>query len=300
MVNLPTSVQQKEQLIIGTILSCNDEIKKLEKLTNLQESKCNLYHFNMRQLLNDVNSELTPLFESSKNVPDEFNYVKNSRGNFYAYFQKVDNFLDGYEPNIQKVLNESLMVDEVKVDNPIQVNISTFKKELKSLISELTKKNDIQNLSPEVLKIKTLVKKPIFIYGFDICNNLLIQKELFDKFNFSMANAIAVIYDKSNKQLLFIPNTNTFEIICYDISLDLLDYYNVINSDAQINNFKLDVATYMTTLKENIHNNLLSIYINIELRALKFTDNLYQDQSRVKYVEENSVKQSISSGLIKK
>jgi len=282
MANL--SVQSKEQLIIGTILSCNNEIKKFSKLTGLKEStKFNMYHFNMVQLFGDIN----PLFENDfqiNKIPEDSIFVKNTRGNYYSYFQKVNEFLEGYEPNIQQSLNESLIVDDIKVKNPIQMNIDTFKIDLKNIINDLEKQNDLNSVSNEIIKIKTFAKRPIFIHGFDICNNIALQKELIEKFNLSINKLISICFDKSKKQLLFITDVST-NIICYDLNEDILDLYNNINIEDKIKQEKLNIKTYLFQIKELIHNNIIELYFNIDLLDLKYSDNLYSDISRKTYSE---------------
>jgi len=293
MTNL--SVQSKEQLIIGTILSCNNEIKKFSKLTGLKESsaKINMYHFNMVQLFGEIN----PLFENDfqiNKIPDDSIFVKNTRGNYFSYFQKVNDFLEGYEPNIQQSLNESLIVDDIKVKNPIQMNIDTFKVDLKNIIKELEKQNDLNNISNEIIKIKTFAKRPIFIHGFDICNNIALQKELIEKFNLPINKLISICFDKSKKQLLFISDNST-NIICYDLNEDMFDFYNKVNVEDQIKQEKLNIKTYLFQIKDLIHNNIIELYFNIELLDLKFSDNLYGDTSRKNYAE--TIKQN---SLVKK
>ena len=115
MVNL--SILDKEQTIISTLLECNNEIRKVNKLLNNKslERKVNLYHFNFGNLF----SELNPLFENDNSISSQFSRITNTRDNYYSYFNKVRQFIDGYEPNIQKSLNESLKVDTAQVENPV-------------------------------------------------------------------------------------------------------------------------------------------------------------------------------------
>ena len=274
------SVQQKEQLIVGTILSCNNEIKKISQIMpKLNESiqNTNVYHFNMKSLFNDIN----PLLESFQNIPDESIYVKNTRGNYLSYFQKVYEFLDGYEVNLQTSLNESLNVE----GNSIQIDIVSFKKDLKTIINELLKKNDLENISPEILKIKTLANIPISIYGYDICNNISLQKELVEKFNLTSEKLLAICFDKSNKQILFVTNS-TNSIIVYDLKKDMLDNYNTVNNENKIPSKPLSISTYFSILQELINNNIIVLYLNINELKLNYTDNLFGDESRIKYIQQ--------------
>lgn len=275
------TIKDKEALIVGTILSCNEEIRKFQNLVGLKESqKVNLYHYNMIQLYGEIN----PLFENNLDVnkiPDESIAFKNLRGNYYAYFQKVNQFLEGYSPNIQQSLNESLNVDVINIQNPTQINIFTFKDELKSIINNINFKDELDKLPKEILKIKTLAKLPILIYGFDICNNVGLRKELEETFNLPINQLISICYDKSKKQLLFVPTTTN--IICYDIKEDIFDYYNKVNFGEQIkSDIKLNPKTYLYDLRNLIHNNIIEIHFNVDLLGLQFDNNLFGDEHRIK------------------
>jgi len=292
------NTQEKEQLIVGTILTCNEEIKKISKLMpSLNEnnlSKNNLYHFNMIQLFQEIN----PLFENTGNsqiiskIPEESIFVKNTRGNYYAYFQKVYEFLDGYEINLQRTLNESLNVSNDMSQSNSQIDIMSFKNDLKNIILELSKRNDLKNISKEIQKIKILAKKPIIINGFDICNNLSLKKELFERFGLTNQKILAICFDKSNKQLLFVTNT-TGSIICYDLETDVLDNYNIVNKDESIPNKSLTIKTYLEILRELINNSLIDIYVNVEEFKFELTDNLYYDNARIKAFEAQKTQTSV-------
>jgi hypothetical protein len=287
------TVKDKEQLIIGTILYCNSEIKKLSESINISSENTNLYYYNMSSLLSEINP-MIKLNESLNQIPPESIFITNVRNNYFSYFQKVYDFLDGYEPNIQYSLNESLTIDTVKVENPIQLNIKSFKDELKDIINKLSQINDLDKLSPDILKIKTLAKKPIMIYGYDICNNIALKKELLENFNLSEDKLISILFDKINKQLLFITE-NTSNIVVYDLRKDSLNNYNKINDP--IKSEKLNSKNYLIFLKELLDNNtLIEIYKNFKILKLEFTDNLFSDFGRIK--EINKMKQE--SSVIKK
>jgi hypothetical protein len=280
------TVQEKEQVIIGTILNCNFEINKflnesganhVKGLKKFFESNSfDIYHYNMLNLYSQVTDiPLITLNESVQSLKDLPNAIQNSRNNYYAYFNKVYKFLNGYEVNIQKSLNESMNVDTLKVKNPIQLNIETFKDELKNIIQELSKQNDVENYSTEVLKIKTFANKPLFINGYNISNNVALVAELQKNFGLLAQNIIAICFNRNTKQLYFVPN-NTNNIVVYDLLTDNLDLYNKINTP--IPSEKLDGTNYLNVLKKLTGiNNILEIYINPILLNLKFEDNLYHD-----------------------
>lgn len=281
------SILEKEQLIIGTIINCNNEIKKLSGIVNLNETSNNVYHYNFCQLLSEIN----PLFENiqiEREIPKNINKIENHRNNFYSYFKKVDEFLDGYELNVQTFLNESLKIDELKIESPKQLDILSFKNDLKSLIKELSMKNDFDKLPADILKIKILAKKPLYVYGFDIANNLSLQKELHEKFNIIFDDLLSICFDKSNKQLLFIQNSDIKNIVVYDLKSDNLDYYDLINKDNLLKSETLNPKNYYDKIKEQINNNIVEIYINIKIKNLTITDNLYFDVLRQDMVKNNT------------
>lgn len=281
------SILEKEQLIIGTIINCNNEIKKLSGIVNLNETSNNVYYYNFCQLLSEIN----PLFENiqiEREIPKNINKIENHRNNFYSYFKKVDEFLDGYELNVQTFLNESLKIDELKIESPKQLDILSFKNDLKSLIKELSMKNDFDKLPADILKIKILAKKPLYVYGFDIANNLSLQKELHEKFNIIFDDLLSICFDKSNKQLLFIQNSDIKNIVVYDLKSDNLDYYDLINKDNLLKPETLNPKNYYDKIKEQINNNIVEIYINIKIKNLTITDNLYFDVLRQDMVKNNT------------
>lgn len=287
MVNL--SILDKEQTIISTLLECNNEIRKVNKLLNNKslERKVNLYHFNFGNLF----SELNPLFENDNSISSQFTKVSNTRNNYYAYFQKVKQFIDGYEPNVQSKLNESLKVDIAQVENPVQINFTTFNQDLNKLIKLLEKKDDFTNLSPEVLKIKTLANKPILIFGYDICNNLQLKSELHSRFNIQESDLISICYEKTKNQLYFVTDKS---LVVYDVKEDVLDYYQNVNKDRPIKSTNFHPDTYLQNLKdETFKNSIFEIWCNVTKFGIKWTDNLYKDAARTKYVGEAQKQSSL-------
>jgi len=216
---------------------------------------------------------------------DQNNYVKNPRKNYYSYFQKVNNFLSGFEIPLQKSLNESLNVDNEQVESPIQMDIMTFKNDLKKVIEKLEQSNDLEVIPPNILKIKTFAKQPIFICGYNICGNLALKKELFDRFQITDQTLLSVCFDKSNRQLLFIVEDST-KMVCYDLKQDVLELYNNVSTNEKIPFVKLLGNNYLGKIKELIHNNIVVIYFNESSLMLKFTDNLYCDTKYAEYVSK--------------
>jgi len=305
------SIQNKEQLIIGTIISCNNEIKsfinKFGNISNIGKSVQNLmenekfstYHFNMMNLYSEISD--IPFMELNENY-DKFIatniYLKNNRNNYFSYFSKVHDFLIGYETGLQKNLNESLNI-EFKPENSIQLDIYSFKNDLKKIIEKLLLSNDLENLPKNILKIKTFAKMPILIYGYDICNNLALNAELQEKFGINQKDIISICFDKSNKQLLFL-TSNTNKLVCYDLKQDILDFYNIVNKSAQIQtNIKLEPPKHLIKLKELLdNNNIFEIYIKIETLNLSYNDNLYYDNRYTQQLKEMQAKQN-SNKIVK-
>jgi hypothetical protein len=302
------TVKDKEEVIVSTIISCNNENKKFISSKRLNESlkeklsfeKTNLYSYNMTQLLGEIN----PIFEnnnyldSSITINESFNYVKNDHNNYKAYFGKVLNFLNSFEINVQSTLNESLNVDVNLVKQPLQLNINTFKEDLKALIEYLSKQNDFNTIPQECLKIKILTKKPILINGFDICNNLQLKNALQQQFNIDQSKVNGIVFDKSNKQLLFVNSNNYESTICYDVNSDIFDYYNVVNKETnRLPSRKVDDLKILPQLKAMTGiNNMIEIYTNFQNTKIEFKDNLYQDNKRNEF---NQKLMQSKSSLIK-
>lgn len=290
------NVKNKEKLIVGTIINCNKEINDLSEsivLDSISKDKNNIYRFNMVNLLNEIDEkettidDLTSLNESfTVSLPAE-QEIKNSRKNYFAYFNKVKNFLDNFEPGVQKVLNESLNIDGK--ENDVVININTFKEELKKIIQELSLKDDVRNLTSDILKIKLFANKPLFIYGYDINSNIELKKELVSKFNITDEKLLFILFDQSNKQILFLTD-DIRTSICYDLKTDKLDYYNIINKDNQelkIDELKIDLKNGPEQLKSITSISYFVLYLNIQKMELKFEDNLYLDQAREDFNKSN-------------
>lgn len=278
------SMQDKEELILGTIIDCNEKIMKFlnenksfkkNRYIKLYESKLkDIYTYNLRNLCEDYSKQLPTAIECKNN-------------NYYSYFQKVYNFLNGYELGVQKILNESLTVNEQKVQNPIQVNIETFKSTLRNIINKLEKQNDIENYSSDIIKIKTFSKQPLFICGYNICNNIALMQELYDKFKITNENLLSIVYNKREKEIWFLP-INSTSVIVYNITTDELKQENGFIQK------QLDGINYLDELKQMKDNfTLIELYLNQNTLGLKFTDNLYKDiswQTRMQQAKKSIVK----------
>lgn len=290
------NVQNKEQIIIGTILKCNQEIKNflnesvsLNKhfnnlLINLNES-VDLYHYNLTNLFKTVCNSDNELFEN-------YSQFTNNHKNYYAYFNKVYNFLNEFETNIQVTLNESLIVDSRKVKNPKQLNIVTFKNDLKNLINYLELQNDISNYSKKILNLKTFLKQPIYVCGYNLTNNDILRQQLFDNFKITEQNLLSICFNQNTKQLYFVtPNTNN--IVVYDLKSDVLDNYNKVNK-FNLKSVNLKPNDYLNTLKQLTGvNSIYEIYINPNTLNFKFEDNLYKDNAYKKFREKLDKNQKI-------
>lgn len=290
------NVQNKEQIIIGTILKCNQEIKNFlnesvssnkhfnDLLINLNES-VDLYHYNLTNLFKTVCNSDNELFEN-------YSQFTNNHKNYYAYFNKVYNFLNEFETNIQVTLNESLIVDSRKVKNPKQLNIVTFKNDLKNLINYLESQNDISNYTKKILNLKTFLKQPIYVCGYNLINNDILRQQLFDNFKITEQNLLSICFNQNTKQLYFVtPNTNN--MIVYDLKSDVLDNYNKVNK-INLKPINLKPNDYLNTLKQLTGvNSIYEIYINPNTLNFKFEDNLYKDNAYKKFREELDKNQKI-------
>ena len=269
---LNNSTQDLEEKLLATLICCN------ESLSTEYSKKLN-YHNNMMKLFESVSGieQITPNIYKSKNLID----IKNYRKNNYAYTKDVLQLINDYEKNsllIIKTLNENLK----------DFNITSFKDDLFKYVSNLSYDNDfniLDTLSQTVTKTKILAKKPIYIYGYDIVNNILLQKELEDNFNIKLLDIISILFDKSNKQLLFVFKG---KIITYVIENNSFGYYNQIwkvidewfESISDINLITKD--NYFEFISRNINSNLIELFRNYNVSEIKFNDNLYFDSSKTK------------------
>ena len=269
------SIFDKEKLIVDTILNCNKEIglfcKDISMTTNknLFEGlieKSNIYHYNMLSLYSKVtDTDLTNLNESEI-FNDTNKYIKNDSKNYYKYFNDVKKFLEGFELNIQKSLNENLEVSDEKIENKQNLDIFNFKQDLDRILRKLEKIDDFEKLSPDVLKIKLFSNSPIYIFGYDIINNLHLQTRLFNEYKLQQVDIDTIIYNKFDKKLLFCYNGGYIE---YSIIDDNMVQYKY--------DLKFD-SNFLPNLKEHLQITVLyTIYLNQTKLNIKFSDNLYND-----------------------
>lgn len=284
-------LQDKEKIIVGTIINCNNEIKKFlnesnifdKKLKNLFESKItDVYHYNMISLYSNITGvPTTSLFESLDSINQTIpSVINNTRNNYYSYFNKVQQFLNGYELPLQTSLNESLIVDNKRIKNnkqPIQLNITSFKKHLKQIIETLEKQDDILFCNKEVLKIKAFCNKPLFVNGYNITSNQLLFNEIEKTFGISKQNILAICYCISKKEIYFVTKIKT---IVYNIYNDTLEIWNNVKSSDYINSLK-EITGY---------NNIIELYTNLQMLDIKYEDNLYHDNAYIKF--RNNLKKS--------
>jgi hypothetical protein len=267
----------KEHMIVSGILSCNNEIRRLQASSKLFENlidkdKVNIYKYNMMNLYCEVaNTNLTRLNES---FISSFDYIKNNHDNYYAYFNKINDFLSGYELPVQQSLNESLEISDAQVKNPTQLNIETFKQDLKAIILKLESINDIQNLDAGILKIKALSKIPLYVYGYNIMNN---DKLIDTLLTYSMkpSDIKMIVYDGYNKGISFVANG---KFIFYDLKTD--------SFNAKKTAFPIDNNLFQTFKNYTQVNNLVELYFDPSLMNLKYTNNVYNDEKYANWLNE--------------
>lgn len=249
------SLQTKEEIILGTVINCKNTVKKLG-LVKPNEAK--------------NNDELIQLFESvsgivipKKSIVDTFDNdqvlnITDYHNNPYAYLSGVKALMESYVP-LESGLNE----------NPEIIN---FTNSIKGYLKDLEKINDFQKFGAMhelVLKTKLFARQPINVYGVNLFDVEKLKNTL--KFNL----LYSIIYNKSDKQLLFVGDEM---VLAYDIKTDQLLEQHLINSDIDQLNVKQN--NYLEIIKEEISNNIVEIYKNHEIKPLTFTDNMYRDKKR--------------------
>lgn len=296
-------VQTKEQKIIGTILACNTEIKRLQSMLPMQSplknlSECRIYHYNMLNLYAEVSGTTFQSLNESDSTINKIIVADNlvpfsSRNNFYAYFNRVQDMLAGFEVNVQHTLNESLtsLMPSAQENKAETGTIESFKYDLKTYIDKLSKIDDVEQIvDDKILRIKLLANRSLFIYGFDIVNSLPLQAEILNSFKKLMTDLISIIFDKSSKDLYFIFNG---DMLVYSIKTDKLERCSLLNAK------DLNFNGYMKAFKASISQNIVEVFYNVNANtSIKLTDNLYNDVKRTQAIAQLSkqmlVKQSVN------
>lgn len=174
-------ISVKEYKLFNIILECNNNLGLFEKnkLSGMQQ--------------------LFESFDESKKPEVIVDYTKFNDNN-YAYGREVLRILNDLSSDV--VLNEAINY----FNKYNQIKFTHFKDELKKYVSNLERINDfnvLDGLNPTVVKTKILLRRPVNIFGFDIINNIHLQQVIFDKFGLKQTDIMRVIYDKSNKQIIF-------------------------------------------------------------------------------------------------
>jgi hypothetical protein len=283
-LELYNNVYDKERLIVSGIIACNNQINNLQSKSRLFENlidkdKSNMYKYNMLNLYSSiVNTDFITLNESFIN--ESFDYIKNERDNYYAYFNQMNNFLSGYEVNVQKSLNESLFTSDTQVKNPSQLDIETFKKDLKEIIGKLERINEVGNLSAPTLKIKTLSKVPTYVFGYNIMNNEKLEPSIGEYIK--PQNVSMVVYDAYNKGLIFVGREG---FVFYDLRTDKF----IFNKHS----FTIDANLFDAFKRFTGINNLIQLYFDTSLFKMKYTNNLYNDEKYKDYLDMQKKKSNI-------
>ena len=263
------SLQEQEQKFISTLICCNNE---MSQEYNAKKS----YNKNMIQLYESiVGIGKVPYNEITQHNLINF---KDFRANKFAYLNSVKKLMQSFDVDMMVNLNESSNFEDDGF------NIISFKTQLNSIIEKMSISNDfnvLDSLNPTILKIKVFTKKPIYVYGFDIVNNQYLLEELSSNFGLSINNIYSIIFDKTNKQLLFIfPG----RIISYLVNSNEFDDYNNVWKDTWQGNIenidKIKFEDYNEFVRENINNNIIELYKNPSNFNPKFEDNLYGDKKK--------------------
>jgi hypothetical protein len=268
-LDLYNNVYDKERLIVSGIIACNNQISRLQSKSRLFENlmdsdRTSMYKYNMMNLYSSIsNTDFIGLNES--HITDSFDYITNSHDNYYAYFNKMSNFLSGYEIPVQNSLNESLFISDTKVKNPTQIDITTFKQDLTEIIKKLSTINEIGNLTPQTLKIKTLSHVPTYVFGYNIMNNEKLESSLREYMK--PENIFMVVYDAYNMGLCFVGREG---FVFYDVKTDLFSFKK--------HTFTCDANLFQTFKEFTGINYLIELYFDTNLLNMKFTNNLYNDQ----------------------
>lgn len=259
---MQTIKQNNELLIIGTMLQCNKVLNENNHIIN--ETK---YSRNLKRLYSVSTGEMNLNESQIMELPNAVNYPKTK--NNYAYYNQVFNFLNTFDMPLQ----ESLQNDGL---NGL-TTIIDFKTELKSIIEKLDKQDSFDNYTDSILKIKILTQQPLLVCGMNLINNFALMQELSINFGITNNNLLSIVYDKYNKDLLFI-GYDTNSVIKYNIKSDkferkIFEKY-----------LKFNPKNYFTELKTLTGvNYMFELYVSIPALSLEYSDNLYLDLANTNY-----------------
>jgi hypothetical protein len=294
--NFGPNTEENESFIIETALACCRSISELKRSGILQKSM-------LFETAAKFDMTLVKLFEAATEVKHTGKFspkiptLQLFRNNRYAYFSEVLSLLREHEEidsESVKLLNESV----VTLGGESKYDFEQFKRELNDCIKELESVDDFKRLdsvSPEIRKIKILARKPMYVYGFDVINSPLLRRELKDSMGIDLSNAFAILWDRTNKQLLFPFKSR---LIAYDVARNRLGDFNELNAENVVDSFTGDVLNIPSVLKISLKNymdiigtennrNLVQIWVNVDALELKFSDNLYMDVARAEFLKKH-------------
>ena len=240
--------------------------------------------YNFYSLLNEAceifeikQASFTKLFEDIDYTPTNTDNTELNRdadiptylnNNKFAYGKKVKKYL---EDSLNA--NEKELFESIKTFNSYNtIKFNDILNKINNSIKSLEKINDfnlLDGLPNTVVKTKVLLKKPIYVYGFDIMNSFNFMESIRTQFNLYPNNITEILYNKSEKELIHIYN-------------DVYVTYNISNDE-----FRLNKLLKNQSINDIVGNNLISLYKN--LQNIKFTDNLYADnfkQNVLKQIEQ--------------
>lgn len=251
----------KEKIILEVCYECNNQMKQLceeNKSLNISANR-DTYLWGLKSLMEDCgvqfDSNFNPLIKAS---------IQNKHKNYYVYFKNVLSFINGYEPSIQRNLNESMDKSS---------NIQRFRRDLMRVIAALEKQDDFEKYNDNILKLKTSLNQPLSVNGFNVIGNRLVLDDIENFYGNKIKgeNLLNIVYNKNQKCLYYVIKEG---FVTYDIKTDEF-FFTKLN---QCNFEKL--KTYLGV------NNLLKIYQNVSALNLKFEDNLYKDRLAEKLHEQ--------------
>jgi hypothetical protein len=293
------SIEYMERHLVETALVCSRTVSELKTAGIVQKTK-------FFETASHYTLGLTKLFEAITGVRFDGKFqsdvptVKDFRGNRYAYFGKVLTMLnehDELQSESMQMLNESIVNFGEKTN---RYDFQAFKDELADCIKELESVDDFARLDTvpqEIMKIKLLARKPMYVYGFDVVNSPVLRQELKEKMRIDIEQAFAILWDRTNKQLLFPFKSR---LIAYDVAGNRLGDFNEVNADRVADDFtgeklqvrsvtKMDLANYKDIIAHENNGNFVTLWTNVPMLGFKYTDNLYGDAARAEWLKKNGV-----------
>lgn len=308
--NNKLSTEQKERLLVGTLMHCNKIISelnesestgKIKKVKKLFEN-CDEYKYNFMNLAClSTGNGIVMMREHQNEFMEEYNAVKmNERQNLYAYLSEVKSFLNGFELPVQHSLNESLNSSlnngslNIHVPTPRPLGGGRLIDNPKNLISptmddHAANNTPVANIEGFKRELDRYIAELDKVndpenYSNDVLKIKLLARKPMLVYGFNIMNSLAFQsmmskkYNVNNVDLLAILFNRIDNTILFVYRKNLIIRYNIKTDNFEpvqlVTSYNDD--NYMEVINLNITYKLLVMYQ--DLSGLRYKTNIYGDE----------------------